>query len=195
MPVFFVHKWKAGEKQAGRALPLSRQYAPFPGTPKPPYPVKQRKNFIDCRRLDFFKEAIPGTAGLAAAATIIFSHGYARIPLEITSEIYPRCPVSNRLALFPCFSKIRRFGNFALQFSTVIRRWRTHYTKTAATSHFAAVFRRIFRERRIVSQRNVYELPTQRTIRPLVRDLQPGAPHQMYSHAHERVNSTLPTSA
>jgi hypothetical protein len=35
VPVFFLHKWKAGEKQTGRALPLSRQYAPFSGTPKP----------------------------------------------------------------------------------------------------------------------------------------------------------------
>lgn len=90
---------EAGEKQTGRTLPLSLQYAPFSGTPKPPHPVKQRQNFIECRRLDCFKEATPGIAGLAAAATIIFSHVYACIPLKITSKIYPCYLLSNRLAL------------------------------------------------------------------------------------------------
>ena len=173
VPVFFLHKWKAGEKQTGRALPLSRQYAPS-GTPKPPHPVKQRQNFVECRWLDFFEEAMPGLAGLAAAATAIFSHGSACISLEITSKIYICCLLSNRLALFPGFAKIRRIGHFSAQFSTVIRRRGTHQTKTAPTSYFAPVFRRIFRKRKIASQGNIYKLPTQRTERPDVRDFPGG---------------------
>jgi len=126
VPVFFLHKWKAGEKQTGRALPLSRQYAPFSGTPKPPRPVKQRQNFVECRWLDFFKEAMPRLTGLAAAATAIFSHGSACISLEITSKVYICCLLSNRLALFPGFAEIRRIGDFSAQFSTVIRRRGAH---------------------------------------------------------------------
>jgi hypothetical protein len=131
--VFFLHKWKAGEKQTGRALPLSRQYAPFSGTPKPPHPVKQRQNFVECRWLDFFKKAMPGLTGLAAAATAIFSHGSACISLEITSKIYLCCLLSNRLALFPGFAEIWRIGHFSPQFSAIRRRG-THQTKTAPTS-------------------------------------------------------------
>lgn len=69
VPVRFFHEWKAGEKQTGWAQPLSRQYATFSGTPKTPHSVKQRQNFIQRRRFDFFKEAVSGTARLAAAAT------------------------------------------------------------------------------------------------------------------------------
>jgi hypothetical protein len=69
---------------------------------------------------------MPGIAGLAAAATVIFSHGSACIPLKITTKIYLCCLLSNRLALFPGFAEIRRIGHFALQFSTVTRRWETH---------------------------------------------------------------------
>ncbi len=192
VPVIFVHKGMAGVKQAGRALPLSRQYAAYSGTPKPPHPVNQRQNFVECRRLDFFKEATPGIAGLTAAATIIFSHGYACIPLEITSKIYLCCLLSNCLALSPGFSEVGRIGHFAPQFSAIIRRRGTHQTKTAPTSHFAAVFRGIFRKRRIASQGNIYKLPTQRTGRPDVRDFQAGTLHQMYGLAHEKAHSTTP---
>lgn len=184
MPVLFLHKWKAGEKQTGRALPLSGQNTPFSWTPKAPHPVKQRQNFVECRRLDFFKEAMPGFAGLAAAATAIFSHGFACISLELASKIYPRCLLSNRLALFPCFAEIRCIGHFSPQFSTVIRTWGTHYTKTAPTSYFAPVFRRIFRQRRIVSQGNVNGIPTRSTERSHFRGFQAGTFHQMYGLAH-----------
>ena len=87
VPVLFVHKRKAAVKQTGRALPLSRQYAPYSGTPKPPHPVKQRQNLIEGRRLDFFKVSMHGIAGPAAATSVIFSHGPACIPFEIASKV------------------------------------------------------------------------------------------------------------
>src|SRR5215472_16608994 len=120
-PVLFFHKWKSGEKQIGWAQPLSRQYAPFSGTPKPPRPVKQRQDFVECRRLDFFKEAVPGIARLAAAPTSLFSHGSARISFEITSKLYVCSLLGNRLALLPGFAKIGGVGHFPLQVSTIIR--------------------------------------------------------------------------
>src|SRR5258708_24689886 len=121
VPVLFLHKRKAGVKQTCRTLPLSGQYAPYSRTPKPPDPVKQRQNFIECSRFDFFKVSMPGIARLTATPTVTFSHGSTRIPLEITSEIYLRCLLSNRLALFPGFAEIRRIGHFTQQFSTIIR--------------------------------------------------------------------------
>lgn len=158
--VLFVHKWKAGEKQTCRALPLSRQYATFSGTPKSPHPVKQRQNFIECRRLDLFKETMPGSAGLAAASTTIFSHSSARISLESGSKIYFCGVLGDCLALFPALAEIRCIGYFSPQITPVIRRRRTHQTKTAPTRYFAAVLRRIFRKRRIPTQGNIYRLPT-----------------------------------
>src|SRR5262252_8945383 len=98
VPVRFFHEWKAGEKQTGWAQPLSRQYATFSGTPKTTHSVKQRQNFIQRRRFDLFKEAVSGTARLAAAATAFLSHGSACIPLEIASKIYVCGLLSNRLA-------------------------------------------------------------------------------------------------
>jgi hypothetical protein len=191
MPVLLLHKWKTGEKQTGRALPLSRQYAPFSGTPKSPYPVKRRQNFIECRRIDFFKEAIPGATGLAATATAIFCHCSACSSLEIASKIYRCRLLGNRLALFPCFAKIGLVGYFSLQFSALVRRWGTHETKTAPTSYFVAVFCRIFWKRRLVSQRNIYVVPTQPK-RLYVKDFQAGAIHQMYGLAHKRLILTCP---
>jgi len=126
LPILFLHKGKAGKKQTDRTLPLSRQDAPDAGTPKSPHPIKQRQNFIECRRLDCFQVPMAGIARLAAAATAIFSHGSTCIPVKITTKIYRCCPLSNRLALFPGFGEIRRIGHFALQFSTVTRRWETH---------------------------------------------------------------------
>jgi hypothetical protein len=73
-----------------------------------------------------FKEAMPGFTGLATAATAILSHGPACISLEITSKIDLSRLLGNRLALFPCFAEIWRIGHFSPQFSTVVRRWRTH---------------------------------------------------------------------
>ena len=124
--VVFLHKPKAGKKQTDRTLPLSRQYASDAGTPKSPNPIKQGQNFSECRRLDCFKVAMAGIAGLAAAAAAIFSHGFACISPKITTEIYPGCLLSNRLALFPGLPEIRRIGHFAPQFSTVPRRRETH---------------------------------------------------------------------
>jgi hypothetical protein len=126
LPVLFLHERKAGEPQTDRTLPLSRQYAPDPGTPKSPHPIKQRQNFIECRRLDSSKVPMSGIAGLAAAAAAIFSHGSACISVEGAAKIY-RCRfLSNRFAFFPCFAEIGRIGHFALQFSTVPRRRETH---------------------------------------------------------------------
>src|ERR1700730_15860735 len=126
VPFLFLHKRKAGVKQTCRTLPLSGQYAPYSGTPKPPDPVKQRQKFIECRWFDFFKVAMPGIARLTAAATVSFSHGSTRIPIEFTSEIYLRCLLSNRLALFPGFAEIRCNGHLTPQFSTIRRRRETH---------------------------------------------------------------------
>src|SRR5262249_37169865 len=56
----------------------------------------------------------------------------------------------------------------------------------APTSYFAAVFRGVFRQQRVVSQGNVSGVSTQRTEGPLVTDFQASTLHQMYDLAHRR---------